>query len=293
MTSTPPESNPTENTTETYSQVHADADYVDNQPDAPHARVQREATAELLTFWLEPDIIPFLLKRHTATLRRYRGLLLMLTTLLAVASIIAFASVFLWVLGMFFLGISSLTLVLASVLHLWLRQQQQQLKKQARALHVMLTERQLELHNARWSLALAYDDISSCDWCTHSTLGIPALCLVTPAFTVMLQGFARSRGLHAALQVLISGQKQPAQNRARAILLTGIGLLLALAFWQRHHPWALLLPPLLLLAADLYALKLPQQLTGLERFRPQRRWYLRPRMVLTLLTVMWSVWLLL
>jgi hypothetical protein len=271
--------------------------YADNHPDAQHPTSQPDrqhgASSALLTFWLEPDIMPRLLENHTASLRRYRALLLTLTALLVVGSVIAFATVFLWVLGMFLLGVSSIILVLASLLHLRVRQRQGFLTKQARALRVVLTERQLELHNARWSLTLPYDDISSCDWCTHSKLGIPALCLVTPAFTMMLQGFARSRGLHAALQVLISGQKQPAQNRARAILLAGVGLLLALAFWQRHHPWALLLPPLLLFAADLYALKLPQQITGLERFRPQRRWYLRPRIVLTLLTVTWSVWLLL
>ena len=282
--------------TDTYTQ-NPPKNYCEHHPES-QPETKTDVSPELLTFWLEPELTARLLEHRTASLRRWRALLLTVTTLLAVGSVISFATVFLWVFGMFLLGVSSITLLLAAILHMRLRQRQRFLDRQARALRVVLRERQLELHNARWSLALAYSDISDCNWCTRTTLGIPALCVVTPAFTVMLQGFARSNGLHAALQVLVTGQRQPVQDHAQATLLTGVGALLALAFWQltfwqRHHPWGLLLPPLLLFATDLYALRLPQYITGLERFRPQRRWYLRPRMVLTLLTIAWSVWLLL
>jgi len=265
----------------------------ESQPETKTPEIKTDVSPELLTFWLEPELITRLLEHRTASLRRWRALLLTVTALLAVGSVISFATVFWWVFGMFLLGIASVILLLAAILHMRLRQRQRFLDRQARALRVVLRERQLELHNARWSLVLAYSDISDCNWCTRTTLGIPALCVVTPAFTVMLQGFARSNGLHAALQVLVTEPRKPAQNHAQATLLAGVGALLVLAFWQRHHPWGLLLPPLLLFATDLYVLRLPQHITGLEGSRPRRHWYLRPRMVLTLLTVAWSVWLLL
>lgn len=284
-------SKPTTDYPATYTKNEPD-NFPDNQPhsqpDTPY-----DVHPDLLTFWLEPDITPRLLEHYTASLRRWRGLLLTITALLAVGSVVSFATVFLWVFGMFLLGVGSTTLTLASLLQLRLLGRRRFLERQARALRVTLGERQLELRNARWSLALAYDDISDCDWCTHAKLGIPALCVVTPAFTVMLQGFARSSSLHTALQVLITRRGQHRRAYARALLLAGVGVLLVFTFWQRHHPWGLLLPPLLLFATDLYALRLPQQVTGLEQFRPRRLWYLRPRMVLTLSTVAWSVWLLL
>lgn len=235
-----------------------------------------------------------LLEHHTASLRRWRALVITITILLAFSSIILFLTVSLWLVTRLFVGACAVTLMIATALHGRLQGRQRFLAKQVQALHVTLTERQLELHTHRWSLALAYEDISYCDWCSrHKRFsGIPALCVVTPAFTVMLVGFARSEGLRAALQVLVPEQTHRQVKWARATLLASVGVLLAVAFWQRHHPWALLLPPLLLLFADVYALRLPQQVTGLERFRPQRYWYLRPRMALTLLTLTWSVWLL-
>ena len=263
----------------------------ESPPQLADTELTGEVTSEPLTFWLEPDTLPSLLERHTASLRRWRALLLTMTALCTVSSVLLFATTFFVGIALLLMAAGGFSLLVAMFLQLRLQQRQHFLRRQARALQVTLSDHQLELRNARWSLALTYDDISYCAWCAHHTLAMPALCIVTPVFTVMLQGFARSNGLHAALQVLATGQAYPTLVKARAFLLASVGVLLGLAFWQRHHPWGFLLPPLLLFATDIYALRLPQQITGLERFRPRRHWYLRPRIALTLLTLAWSMWL--
>ena len=257
----------------------------------PHHKTPADI-AEPLTFWLEPASLPRLLEHHTAALRRWRALFISTTVFFALVSGVFLLSS-LWVTATLFASASGLGLLIATAFHVRSAQRRNFLQQQARALHVTLGN-QLELHNSRWSLALAYDDIRHVNWCSahqKRRSNIPTLCVITPAFTVLLQGFARSEGLQAALEVLTPEPTPTPVSRARAILLTGVGLLLAFAFWQRHHPWGLTLPPLLLFAADLYALRLPQPITGLERFRPRQNWYMRPRIALTLLTIAWSVWL--